>query len=883
MNIIIYLDEGFMVRVEYSNFLQTLNNNASVEIRKIANLVLENLDELIPLKTAQGQRIKKIASLAQLRWENIGSEISPLPATLGEQKTKIAKIKSLTVGPFRGFSKPEHFDLDSNLVLIYGPNGTGKSSFCEALEYCLLGNVEDAENKRFRNQVEYLKNAHVNRFLAPILQAEDSQNNILSVQPDEQIYRFCFVEKNRIDNFSRIAAQVPSKQTELISTLFGLESFTEFVKNFTPDMDGRYIDIIGEKSKELGEKRSQLLGSEQQIKIHTQLLSDIQSEEINLATRYKENISFDQMVIELNGNEAVPGRVQILETYLQSPLGTKSNLSQSVLNALKQKITELHSALIIEEGKLAQASHQVSFKQLYNAIIELQDGNPNQCPACQTPLGQTTVNPYIYARDELLKLQELAGIQNKIQYLQKQIQDSLAALSQIIQTCLSFYQKENCLEAYRSFTSEKTSSEWWGCLTEMLPDGTTIWMNIEVQVQALEACDLKIKQEEEVRGIKAKELLMCRDFVKEITILQTRRQSATQAISIAQSMISTFEEQNAQLITDVETEKLIVSRNKIISNVYADFVKKLEAYCNELPLRLVKDLGGVIIDLYNAFNRNDTDSELLAEVRLPINQNQRMEIAFKSNPEVFFDALHILSEGHIRCLGLAILLAKNLKEESPLLIFDDPVNAIDDEHREAIRKTLFEDKFFTDKQILLTCHGEEFFKDIHNLLSVERVKLTKSFSFLPRLGEPHININFNCAPRNYIVAAREHINQNEIRDALTKSRQALEAITKGKVWKYVSKHGDGNLSLKLRSATSSIELRNLTEQLKTRIGKNDFVHAQKESVFKPLEALLGISGECREWRYLNKGVHEEQDRVEFDRSVVSSIVLNLENLDQALN
>lgn len=56
-----------MVRVEYSNFLQTLNNNASVEIRKIANLVLENLDELTPLKTAQGQRIKKIASFAKLR------------------------------------------------------------------------------------------------------------------------------------------------------------------------------------------------------------------------------------------------------------------------------------------------------------------------------------------------------------------------------------------------------------------------------------------------------------------------------------------------------------------------------------------------------------------------------------------------------------------------------------------------------------------------------------------------------------------------------------------------------------------------------------------------------------------------------------------------
>lgn len=872
-----------MIRVEYLNFLQTLNNTDSVEMRKIANIILENLDEVIPLKTTQGQRIKRIAALTKHRWEDISSDIDPLPPISREQQTKISKIKSITVGPFRGFSKEEYFDLDSNLVLIYGPNGTGKSSFCEALEYSLLGNVEDAGNKRFRNQHEYLKNAHVNQFIAPILHAEDCQNKIVVMAPDEKTYRFCFVEKNRIDNFSRIAAQVPAKQSELIATLFGLESFTEFVRNFTSEMDARYIDIVGEKAKELSDKRSQLLGYEQQIKINLDLLDSIQQDEINLATQYKEGLTFDQMVVELSGNDAGTGRIQALESDIQSTLGPKSNLSQSVLNTLKQEIDRLTFALVTEGQKIAHASHQVSFKQLYKAIIELQDGNPNQCPACQTPLGQTSVNPYVYASEELLKLQELAKIQQDIQNLEQQIKSSLGDLSLIIQTCLSFYPNDNCLETYRVFTSQKTSLEWCGCLTESLPDGTTIWMHIEVQVQTLENCDLKIKQEEELRSTKIAELTICREFMDQITILHTRRRSATHAISTAQTIINTFKHQNAQLITDAENEILIVERNKLISEAYASFVKRLGSYCNELPIRLVKDLGGTIIELYNAFNRNDTDSELLSEVRLPITQNQRMEIAFKSNPEFFFDALHILSEGHIRCLGLAILLAKNIKEESPLLIFDDPVNAIDDEHREAIRKTLFEDHFFSNKQIFLTCHGEEFFKDIHNLLSVEQVKSTKSFSFLPRLGEPHININFNCAPRNYIVAAREHINQNEIRDALTKSRQALEAITKGKVWKYLSKHGDGYLSLKLRSANSAIELRNLTEQLKTKIGKSDFIHYQKESVLQPLEALLGLGGECREWRYLNKGVHEEQDRSEFDRSVVIAIVSNLENLDQALN
>ncbi|MCV6071929.1 hypothetical protein OFP26_40765, partial [Escherichia coli] len=78
------------------------------------------------------------------------------------------------------------------------------------------------------------------------------------LQPDESLYRFCFVEKNRIDSFSRIAAQAPAKQMELISTLFGLDSFNEFVKNFSPEIDGKYIDLVGEKSVQLNLKRQTL-------------------------------------------------------------------------------------------------------------------------------------------------------------------------------------------------------------------------------------------------------------------------------------------------------------------------------------------------------------------------------------------------------------------------------------------------------------------------------------------------------------------------------------------------------------------------------------------------------------------------------------------------
>ena len=93
--------------------------------------------------------------------------------------------------------------------------------------------------------------------------------------------------------------------------------------------------------------------------------------------------------------------------------------------------------------------------------------------------------------------------------------------------------------------------------------------------------------------------------------------------------------------------------------------------------------------------------------------------------------------------------------------------------------------------------------------------------------------------------------------------------------RYVNRCGDGNLSIKLRSATAPIELRNLTEQLKSKISENNFSDANKKNVLVPIETLLGISGNSREWRYLNKGTHEESDRAEFDRQMVYQIVQEL--------
>lgn len=872
-----------MIRTEYLRFMQTISTDTNLgDERKLANLVLQHMDTLIPLSTSQGQRIKKMVNLAQANWNSISSDIQPSQELAKEQSCSIIRLKSLSVGPFRGFARQENFDLASHLILIYGPNGTGKSSFCEALEYGSLGNVSEAESKRFRNQQEYLKNAHTNSFTPPILIGFDDMGNDLQVFANEALFRFCFVEKNRIDNFSRIAAQTPAKQTELISTLFGLDAFTDFVRNFTDSMD-RYIDLEGAKATELKQKRQTLTGFQHQLQTTIpEELQKLDDDENELAKAYRSDCTFSQMILEVNGTEQAPGLIKQLDDELQMPIGTKSNLTIIGLQALKQSIETDIGKLNTKQEGLSKASQQVSFKQLYEAVIQVQDNSPEICPACQTPLAQVKVNPFDHAGDELKKLEHLGRIQDAVKTLEGDIATSWGKLSGLINTCCSRYPENNPLSAIQITDEKAITTDWWDSLLKQSDDGLTPLLHLEGQIKQLEGGDKEIKKASEKRTEIQNEIKRLREFADKIIKLQTRRETANGSKEKAKEAIKKFDTENSQLIADTEAEKTIVVQNKTIASAYAVFVQKLNAYKNGLPAQLVADLGQTVVQLYNAFNRNDGEHEQLANIRLPLSQNQRIEISFTREPDRYFDALHILSEGHIRCIGLAILTAKNTKGNCPLLIFDDPVNAIDDDHRESIRRTLFEDAFFNDKQIILACHGEEFFKDIQNLLSAEKANQSKTVSFLPKIGDTHIRVDLNCTSRNYIIAARSHFDKNEIRDALGRSRQALESLTKGKIWRYVNHFGDGNLSIKMRSATAPIELRNLTEQLKSKIGKAIFFDQNKASVFDPLETLLGVSGDSREWRYLNKGTHEEADRAEFDRQTVNQILTAIEKLDEAL-
>lgn len=607
--------------------MQTLDSEATPKsVCKIANLILENIDDIIDLSTHQGSRVKKIVKLAQGNWETVDGDIKENSVTLSNSTSCFTQLTKLVVGPFRGFSVQEEFNLESNLVLVYGPNGTGKSSFCEALEYCLLGSVSEAENKRFKDQNEYFKNAFTDNFDSPCLYGKKLNGSTLKIEPNDQAYRFFFVEKNRIDNFSRIAAHLPSKQQELISTLFGLDGFTNFVKNFSKDIDEKYIDINGKKSIELKDKREKLKSSHEIISNNKEALKDIDAEKQELAEKYKSNFSFRDLVNELNGSSESPGRIEEIKLKLSNPPESKSNLKLAELKeaqiSILQKITDIEVATNSLESK----KDKVSFKQLYEAIISTQSIESDSCPACKTPLKQVSINPYDNAKSELLKLKKLADLQIKFNEDKSLLTEKLKSVIKMINTCLIYNDKENPLNVEAvTRTQDPDINTWHALINTKDSNNTSLWDNLVSQVVQLEERDNKLDEEQKERAKQSTTLSDLESIAKEITGINAREKLLTDQINTAQIEIDKFEEENKIFIEEVNLEKPKIEINKEICAAYNQLVRMLNEYCSKLPEELMSDLEDTIIELYNQFNKNDLKSEKICNIEFPNKGGQRLE------------------------------------------------------------------------------------------------------------------------------------------------------------------------------------------------------------------------------------------------------------------
>lgn len=861
------------VKQEFERWIESLDSAKLNEIDcKLLNLFVSHFDTILPLSTAGGSRARKTVELIEKNHATLPGTFPNVQSDKTSGEDKVSTIGSLKIGPFRGFTRSESFLFDKKYTFMYGPNGSGKSSFCEGLEYALLGEIEEANAKRISVD-QYIKNAQIQNGIKPELFESDGKTLITR---NQTYYRFAFIEKNRIDGFARITATTSSVQKDRIAILFGLDAFSNFVDGFTDEIDGRYLTLKNIPKEAFAIELQKNEEDKKKVEANNIKLKQIDEEIKNLIQECGQIglTTLEELSVYLNGVDGISGHLAELrknETQ-KIPDDIKDESIDDVETAVSNIITEV-TELKAKLAELALLSVKVNFQDLYTAIenIGKHDGTDKEiCPACQTPLADAKVNPFEYAKTELQNLKSLFLLQETIKSLSKSllenVRNSIALIININTSCQQAgYAGKQC-PMFTEFvlTDFQTINSW---LPQLESEITAIQSFIG-NIQAIKTHFIKYN---EVLASKRIDQSAITGKIKIFSDINTRCIETATTIktlneenSKLQKSIDEFKVANSNKLKAIEDEDKIIAIYQQYADSYSKLTRLIKATRDQLPSRYASGLSLKTKEYYNIINAHDPDFEKIDTLTLPVMSDNKIEIQFVGDSSKH-DALHVLSEGHIKVLGLSILLAKAVNENLGFLIFDDIVNAIDDDHRDGVAELLMCHEDMKNKQIIVTCHGETFINKLeHKLGSAEASKHVKNIKFVPidTVQERGIQVSIGNS-KHYILKSEEYWRNNSLKDSATECRRAVESIST-QLWKKLDKYLKINLKVTMRSPNSPPDLATVFDSLISELSK---IRGSDELLSKMKELKSKY-----EWSLLNKGVHEDDNQPEFERKDIEELI-----------
>ena len=395
------------IKSQFNQFIKTLKPDEVTPYEvKLINLISDNFESVASLGTAAGKRALLINDLINQNRNTLSQELKKVEETATQNNENITKLNVLEVENFRGFASKETFKLDKPKVLVYGPNGSGKTSFCEALEYSLLGYLSEAETKRIDVR-QYITNVYTRKFTQPLITGTNSKNEVVSLSTNPDSYYFCFIEKNRIIDFARYSSKTQGQQENLLATLFGLDEFYSFVNGFTDNISGK-IPVESLKQKDLDKKTLEITGEKQNIVNSKKKIAGLEEQKMTISVNSKLNKTFDELDLYINETQEQKGRIALIDEELQKPQGnlfqhsSVKELFYSILN-----IEKLIALFELNNTKFEQEIGKISFRTIFQLVQGLETIITDKCPVCETPIEKTNINPYDNAR---IKLKELEGI-----------------------------------------------------------------------------------------------------------------------------------------------------------------------------------------------------------------------------------------------------------------------------------------------------------------------------------------------------------------------------------------------------------------------------------------------------------------------------------------
>lgn len=611
------------------------------------------------------------------------------------------KVNSFSIKGLRGIKGQLGLKLDSKSILLYGDNGTGKSSITDSFEWFFYDRVEhlayeEIGRKGLRNillpanekafiDLEFTTSA-LNSIKSIYLKGSNLEIDNSNKSQDFQDFSTAANQEMIILRYSDLANFVTASKKEKLDELSRIIGF-EKISDFRACLK----KVLYELRREIKIRNFDNQISQQQGHLMEQLKQNIVSEE-----QFVSAIN-DMLILtkqKINSISEIDGILEIIKTTEED-----KNLAKEIfLNRISDNIS--NQTARIEEIEASYKEYEKLFAELIKniektrvesllsaALVFLKNDKTkeNICPICLQ-----TKN-----REELIK-----EIEDRIQDF-KEFSKQKNRLDEIKKTIQALINEEvGVLTGFISDPHFKTEDKEIQASLVRIKENFEAYNN-ELKIGIGEGC--KIKASPDIKIDKA--------IVQQIIAAIDQRKKSLQLDKSVNVKIDihtriTISKQAFLEVQKLKKEKNIFD-NQIISidAIYSEFVKKQK----EAIENFISNLSSSINGFYTFMN----PGENIEDIRLvPIEKDEELlglniEYLFYKQQET--PPQKCLSESHLNCLGLAFFLAsvKAFNRLNKFFILDDIISSYDSQHRKRFADLLNEK--FSDYQIILLTHEKNWF------------------------------------------------------------------------------------------------------------------------------------------------------------------------------
>lgn len=740
--------------VSYLYLLSLIKNQNDKKLTKVIFSELGDIDKIKRRVKKNVERYRRIVD-PNMALARDGSNLVLTP------------LKSIQVKNFRGFSSLNDNDegtlipFSKGVNVFFAPNGGGKTSLCEAIEYSLTNNVKEA-NRRNTPLNSYIKNGGSPSINCKLVNGTVSQSHF---------WNSCFIDRNRLQEFSLLGSKDTNvRQADVLATLFELEDIDAIVNGMVKPASFKAVEFVRTSGQESYEAVTQKLADKRRLGKTKN--DEIQKEQQLLAELFGlEKYEHAHIVARRNYFDR-------LKKYLMLSTQKFEVASKEVqLDSLAKyidSITWLIYLLASRRQLLATNASKVNYKDLYKAIKNFGDMSEiENCPTCETPIKDVRKHPQKVVEDELPKLEFLEQASITCEKIEHQLKKRIAVSFAYIQACLGLHRDtltEDLVSAINNILSSDTSSPaeylkqlsaLYGFSTEIekLNDGIRA-RNKRVANKAtrLESLNAKIDDIEKK--------------LNSATVFETNIESKSEILLETHKEIVRLLKQSKTHASQILLDEKFNDFAKQLEDSYKKLFSKLNDYKQGVESANINGIELSTLSYYNQINKHDNPNELVSKVKFQ-QKGGTYRIILKMLDGREDDAFCVLSEGHLRGLGLALLLSVAKKNCHPVIVFDDVVNAIDTEHRSNIIDMFSDDVYLKKVQRIITTHDRMFWEKISNRNKRATDADTFSSQILKSTPKGIVIQNFGV---NYSQKVKEALEVYDIRQALVYSRIWFETM-----------------------------------------------------------------------------------------------------------